>query len=560
MRYPANRRILLALTVIGLALIAAGACEAVTYANITEVSAVTLKNAVQVTIKADGLLEWSTNGKDERQDQASNQSSQISLSLPGARSTVPTYTDVSKYPVSYIQVSVPQGATEGVGANIVIKLFAAAEYQVSRDPDGQSLVVTVKSPRTLDKVDRAAGTDSGDQKKELECTCKDGLISLHALKADMLKVLGKIAKASGLNIAVDDAVGKRVVSLSLDNMPAETVLQSIAGAYGLALAKRDDVYMVTEGVPTDLATYRMSGTASFPMEYVRAQTASGLLPTLLYSYLHVNNEQNALVVSAPTQMLDKIRSDLKKVDIAPPQIMIEAVVIESSSVNDLSASLGLTGGNSKFSGTLDTATGGLSYSTIGVLPNDFKARVGALVAEHKAKVDARPRMSVINGQTADIFIGAQRFIRVQYPSYSGVSSEYIQSVDVGTHISITPWTGGNGEITACISPEVSNVVELERATGLPTVSSRKASTTVRVKDGETVVIGGLTQRQDYVTNRRVPVLGDIPVLGQFFRSKSKNSTDSDLVILITPRLLADGGHLADQAEEAKLKEHMLGSR
>ena len=73
------------------------------------------------------------------------------------------------------------------------------------------------------------------------------------------------------------------------------------------------------------------------------------------------------------------------------------------------------------------------------------------------------------------------------------------------------------------------------------------------------MIGGLTQRQDYVTNRRVPILGDIPLLGQLFRSKSKNSTKSDLVILITPRLLADGGHLANQAEETKLKEHMLGS-
>jgi len=166
-------------------------------------------------------------------------------------------------------------------------------------------------------------------------------------------------------------------------------------------------------------------------------------------------------------------------------------------------------------------------------------------------------MSVVNGQTADIFIGAERFIRVQYPNYSGMS-EYIQSVDVGTRIEITPWTGGNGEITAEFSPEVSNIVELERATGLPTVSSRKASTTVRVKDGETVVIGGLTQQQDYVTNRRIPVLSEIPLVGQLFRSKSKNSTKSDLVILVTPHILGDGGHMTDVAQESKLKEHLVG--
>lgn len=542
MLYITYRRTLLSILIAtGLLLTAAGVCNAITYANVTEITAVTLKNAVQITIKADGFLEWGSGVA----DQSSGAGCEIDVSLPGARSTVPNFIDVSKFPVSYIQVSVPQGAKDGVGLTVAIKLFESASFQVARSSEGQSLIVTVKSSRTLDEIDRSAKADAADQKKEFECTCKDGLISLHVLKADMLKVLGKVAKASGLNIAVDDAVGKRIVSLSLDNIPAESVLQSIAGAYGLSLAKRDDVYMVSEGVPTDLATYRMSGTQSFPMQYVRAQTASGLLPTFLYSYLHVNNEQNALVVSAPTQMLEKIKSDLKKVDIAPPQIMIEAVVIESSAVNDLSLSLGLTGNNAYSTTSLDTATGAVSYTTVGKLPADFKARVSALVSEHKAKVDARPRMSVVNGQTADIFIGAQRFIRVQSPSYSGINSEYIQSVDVGTSISITPWTGGNGEITANISPEVSNVVELERATGLPTVASRKASTTVRVKDGETVVIGGLTQRQDYVTNRRIPFLGDIPLLGQLFRSKSKTSTKSDLVILITPRILADGGHLAN---------------
>ncbi len=542
------------LIAVGLLLTASGAGWAITYANVTGIDAVTLTNAVQITIKADGFLEWSAGGGDG----ASGQGGEVDVSLPGARSTIATFTDISKFPVSYIQASIPQGAKDGVGLTVAIKLFEKSEYQISRSPDGQSLIITVKSPRTLETVNRSAGAGGDEQKKEFECSCKDGLITVHTVKADMLKVLAETAKASGVNIAVDDAVGKRVVSLSLDNMEPETVLQSIAGAYGLAIAKRDDVYMVTEGVPTDLATYRMSGTESFPMKYVRAQTASGLLPTFLYSYLHVNNEQNALVVSAPTQMLDKIGKDLSKIDIAPPQVMIEAVVVESSSVNDLSLSLGLTGNNGHSQASLDTATGGVTYTTVGMLPTDFKARVSALVSEHKAKVDARPRMSVVNGQTADIFIGAQRFIRVQYP-YGVVTNEYIQSVDVGTTISVTPWTGGNGEITVKISPEVSNIVELEQATGLPTVSTRRAATTVRVKDGETVVIGGLTQRQDYFTHRRIPLLGDIPLIGGLFRSRSKNTTDSDLVILITPRLLSGDGHLASPDEENKLKEHMLGT-
>ncbi len=165
-------------------------------------------------------------------------------------------------------------------------------------------------------------------------------------------------------------------------------------------------------------------------------------------------------------------------------------------------------------------------------------------------------MAVINGREAEIFVGAQRFIRVEYFSY-GTKVENIQGIDVGTHIKVTPWTGESGEVAITIAPEVSTIVELERATGLPTVSTRRASTTVRVKDGETVVIGGLTQQQDYYTRRKIPVLGDLPLLGPVFRSKSKNTTKTDLVILITPRILTDSGHLPNAEEESRVKQRML---
>jgi type II secretory pathway component GspD/PulD (secretin) len=167
-----------------------------------------------------------------------------------------------------------------------------------------------------------------------------------------------------------------------------------------------------------------------------------------------------------------------------------------------------------------------------------------------------PRMAVMNGQSAEIFVGAQRFIRVEYLQY-GTKNEKIQGVDVGTRISVNCWTGGKGEITTTISPEVSNIIELDRETGLPTLSTRRASTTVRVKDGETIVIGGLTQQQDYWTTRRIPILGDLPLIGFLGRSRSKTSTRTDLVILITPRILAESGHLPDAEEESRIRQRML---
>lgn len=541
-------------------LLAAGACEAITYATINDISAAQLTNSVQITVKADGILDWRPEGVKEWWGSTySGKSSRIAIRLPGARSSVKNFIDVSMYPVSYVQTYVPQDATEGIGVCLVVACFTESDFDVTGSPDRQSVIITVKTKRTMEKETRGPVGPAGEQKTEMICHYENGLMSIHVLKVNMLKVLGTIAKESGLNIVVDDAVARRTVSMSLDNAKPEDMLGHIASAYGLALSKKQDVYMVSEGVPTDLATYRASGTQSFPMKFVRAQTASELLPTFLYSYVHVNNEQNAVVVYAPNQMLEKIGTDLAKVDIAPPQIMIEALAIELSSVEDLSVSLGLKAQNATAQGALDTETGDISYTTIGELPRDFQAKLKALVAEHKAKIHSTPRMAVVNGREAEIFVGAQRFIRAQYLQY-GATFEKIQGVDVGTRIAVTPWTGGNGEITTTIALEVSNIFELDRTTGLPTLSTRRASTTVRVKDGETIVIGGLTQQQDYYTQRKIPILSDLPIVGPVFRSKARNSTTTELVILITPRILTESGHLPNTDEELRIKSRMLPTR
>jgi len=554
----------LALLLLLLLAASAPAAWSLTYATINEVGVQQLTNSIQITVKADGILEWQPEGSDWfYEGTLSGTGQKVSLRFPGARSSVKNFTDVNIYPVNYVQTYVPQGAAEGVGVALVVACFTSSDYDVAASPDRQSVIITVKSKRTLEKADGKGAASAGTQKTCLECRCLNGKIDLTVLKTDMAKVLGRLAKEACLNIMVDDALAKRMVSVTLTNMTAEEVLQYLASAYGLALSKKDDVYMVCEGVPTDLATYRAAGTQSFPMRFVRAQTASELLPTFLYGYAHVNARQNAVVVSAPSQMLQKIEKDLSKVDIAPPQVMVQAVAVEFSSEDDLETALAALGQNASVGQfLLNSERGDLFYSTLrrdedGLpLSTQFEARLKALVVSHKARIHAMPRMAVVNGQQADIFVGAQRFMRVEYFAYGG-KQEKIQEVDVGTHITVSAWTGENGEITMTVAPDVSNVVELDRLNGLPTLSSRRASTTVRVKDGQTIMIGGLTQSQDYDTSRKIPVLGDLPLIGALGRSKSRTSTKTDLVIFITPRLLTQSGHLPDAAEEQRIKERML---
>lgn len=504
---------------------------------------------------------------------SSGEAQQLAVHFSNAKSLVDkNFIDVSSYPVSYIQIGVPQGAEEGVGLDMTISLYASSRFQAQLSNDRTSYLITVYSERTLEKSGKKpAGSTAATPAEETMVTLEDGLLTVRCDKADIHQLLGRIAEKTGVNLTLDDAV-RREVSLNLVRLPVDAVIEAIASAYGLALSKENGVYMLSEGVPTDLCSYRLSGTASFPLRYTRASEASGLLPTFLYSYLHVNQPQNAVVVTAPGQMLKKIGSDLGKIDLAPPQIMIEAIAVEFASSQDIDKVVELRAGDVTGSGDLvdllpaqrdallqgfsQSRTGEVRFSTLKQLPTDFEASIRSLVTRGRARIHATPCMAAMNGYTANFFVGLRRFIRVQF-LIGGFIQEQIQGVDVGVKLAVTPWTGGNGEITVQVAPQVSNVAEVDLQTGLPVLATRSASTKVRVKDGETIMIGGLTQRQTFVTHSKVPILGDLPLIGGLFRSRAESTSDSELVVFVTPHILTAECRLPDEQRERDIRERFL---
>jgi type II secretory pathway component GspD/PulD (secretin) len=507
------------------------------FSTIREVKVQGLSNGVQISILSDGILQSrdaDTNGQ------------KMAITFPQARNgTGKNFFNINRYPVSYLQLSTPQGATGGIGVRLEIQNFVSTGATLAPTPDGQGVLLTIQSNRTLaartgDGEEQASTSDgAGTVDTSTRVDFVGGKLNLRAVKADIHGVLALIAQKSGLAITVDDAIGRdspRTVSLNLNGVEPETALRSIANVYGLSLANINGIWMLSEGQPSDLATYRLSGTASFRLQNTQAQTASGLLPNFLYSYVKTNAEQNAVVVTAPTQVLEKIGADLARVDVPSPLIAIEAIAVEFTDSSDIDRGLNLGSPTRTSFSSLDVGSGTLTYSTVGALPRNFEVNLRALQASGRARVRARPQMAVVNGRTANIFIGAQRFIQTQFNQF-GQTQTRIQPVDVGVKLSVTPLTGGNGEITTRVSPEVSNITEVDLQTGLPVLSSRRAETTVRVKDGETIAIGGLSLDQEQTTRGRIPILGDLPLLGSLFRTRKRNTVRTELIVFVTPRIL-----------------------
>jgi len=248
-------------------------------------------------------------------------------------------------------------------------------------------------------------------------------------------------------------------------------------------------------------------------------------------------------------VLEKFRQDVAKFDIPAAQIMLNVDVVEFTNMDTDTFSALLSYDNDKFGISTDSLTGESTLSALAFLPTNFTARLQALVEHHKARVHANPRIATVSGRGASIFIGQQQYLTnpVNLPSGSSYS------IDAGVSLSITPLTGGDGEIIIDLSEEVSTLSAPDAVTGLPTKTTRSANSTIRVRDGQTIVIGGLRQAEDRSTRHAIPVLSKLPLVGNFFRSKRTETTMVDLAIFITARTLSQTGHLP-AAEEEQLKQ------
>jgi type II secretory pathway component GspD/PulD (secretin) len=181
---------------------------------------------------------------------------------------------------------------------------------------------------------------------------------------------------------------------------------------------------------------------------------------------------------------------------------------------------------------------------------DTLAILDALKQEGELKVISKPRLRTLNNQPAVVRVGQDLpvFSRqvTQSPGNPPVitETETIQSITVGTVLSIIPQISANGMITLDVTPAVSRLVRTAiSATGntsAPVIDIRQASSIVRVRNGATVVLGGLVQDSSSVTRRKVPVLGDIPWLGKAFTGSYDNKERTELVFVLTPRVIVDG--------------------
>ena len=282
----------------------------------------------------------------------------------------------------------------------------------------------------------------------------------------------------------------------------------------------------------------------------------------------VNRMTGTIIVTATKKDLERVENYLAAIKkVLNRQVIIEARIVEVQLSEALRYGIDWTAVLEK-SGLGRVTVGTEKFATvvaddmpsfhIGITGRDFIALLKALQTQGNVRVLSNPRVNIMNGQTSLLSVGRNvNFIsRVETTTTTaatGVLPTTTFTVETsgilsGIMIGIVPYISDTGEITMAITPIVSDLIRLEDKTlgkvgeniiqiSLPTVDLRELSTTVRVKDGEMVIIGGLMQKKEVSEDSKVPLLGDIPLIGYLFRSRKRLDEKTELVIMLKPTIV-----------------------
>ena len=254
----------------------------------------------------------------------------------------------------------------------------------------------------------------------------------------------------------------------------------------------------------------------------------------------IDRRLNAIWLTGPPEFIERAKRQIALIDVPVDSVILETQFVELTEQGARNLGIDLNNANGQI------AVGGLQINT-GTLPfgsdvnkvypsGAVQAAIYAQVLKGDGRIVSRPRIAAQSGSTAKIITGDALPILTNI-TLSGVNgvSQQVQYVNVGVTLQIAPRVSSDGFVTSQIYGVVSSVTGYSQ--GYPTISQREAETSASVRDGETFVIGGLTQDNRLTTRSRVPVLGDIPLVGELFKVQRATSSKTELYIVITPHIV-----------------------
>lgn len=421
---------------------------------------------------------------------------------------------------------------------------------------------------------------------------QDDLVTLNVQDEELTSVLNGLSIQYRINLVAGDVVEGRV-TINLYDVPLEDALSTILATQKLAFVKEGDFYRVVTLEELDAALLGQDAfdTRIFTLNHHTAQEAQQLLAPLLTSEGQISvtgggqeasggggggsggggegesgtGRREVIVVRERRSNLDQIAKTLAELDRPPKQILLEATILAVDlgeenllgvnfnvlggiGFNEIGASSDMTGmtGYNVAGSTFDDLlfsgqTFGFTQSppgrglSLGLVKNQVAVFVEALEETTNASILSNPKVVALNGQEAKIIVGG----RLGYKTVVSTNTSALEEVnflDTGTQLRFRPYIAEDGWIRMEVQPSNSTGV-IDPVSGIPSESTAEITTTVLMRDGQTLIIGGLISERIQTTRSQIPILGSLPIIGALFGRNQDSIARSELVILLTTHLI-----------------------
>ena len=437
-------------------------------------------------------------------------------------------------PVSGRLESVPPGTALRV-------LLESHGFRVRRDADCFRVELPRNTPAGA--AGGAGNNGAGGAGSVPDIVQDDSLYSVELDGTPLDVFLKECAWVANLNLVLYGDVRENL-QMRFERVSLANLLQSLFRGSRYTYALDSNTLFVTERGAKNV----LSRTELYPLKNASPEIMMAQLSKLLPgSGLVVSEvkEQNALMLRGSPAEIAEAVAILENLDRAAMQVTISCVIVELKRGRNFE--FGLHSGATRKTGENDLGVRGFwdfmgkdvsasgAFGKIGILPARFEMELAAMEENNKAEVLARPRLTTLNGSKAELNVTNTVYYLVSQVSADGYPITDYRSFNDGISLEITPTVTQGGSITLNISPEIKTAGR-SSGDGPRDISTRNLKTTVTLKNGETLCLGGLVRKSKSEVRNAVPFLGSIPLIGKLFSYVSEVDDESELAIFITPEV------------------------
>jgi type II secretory pathway component GspD/PulD (secretin) len=385
---------------------------------------------------------------------------------------------------------------------------------------------------------------------------------------DLREALLQLSATTEVPIIPDVNVSGKVYA-DVRDQPLEKALEMMLAGTGYVVHRTPDYYLVADRSPLGPVFPQVSVTKVIPLSYITPERVKTLISPAFDIYVKAepsdprdpNNRGSIVTITAPESIADRIAADVRRFDVRPRQVLLDArvVTLERGDLLNLGVEWGWPSLRAGFN--FDSTGNGtdvgsnfmygiqLGYTSGREFTDSLLAALNLLQESSQAEIVSSPQILAQDGRQSQLKVVTEEWFMMTAPANQQLfyTNSQLEKIESGTILSITPRIGDHNDMTLELAIEVSDSIPSARGTGLPVVTRRIARNAVTVEDGGTVALAGLTETRSRSKDTSTPGLSKLPLVGPLFKNQNKDKANREVAVFVTARLIHDAKDIALRA-------------